>query len=72
MKYFVFYVKGCEPKVKSFSTLGKARTFAEKYDKRSNEDNWVEHIIKGEFVEFYVNGLHIFRELIKNVKKAND
>lgn len=72
MKYFVFYVKGCEPKVKSFPTLGRARVFAEKYDDSSNEDNWIEHIIKGEFVEFYENGLHLLKELKKNGKKDND
>ena len=55
----------CEPKVKSFPTLGKARSFAERYNKKSDDDNWVEHIIKGEFVEFYDNGLHLLKELIK-------
>lgn len=71
MKYFVFYVKNSEPKVKSFNTLGKARVFVDKFKSKPYDGYWVEHIMKGEFVQFYEEGLHLLRDL-KNGKKNND
>jgi hypothetical protein len=65
MKYFVFYVKECSPRVKSFESLNKARVFAEKLDRKKNDDNWVETIIKGEFVDFFENGMHLLKDLAK-------
>lgn len=69
MNYFVFYVKDSEPKVKSFETLGKARTFVDNFKSDLENGYWVEHIIKGEFIEFYDGGLHVLSELKKCRKK---
>jgi len=65
MKYLVFYIKNSEPKVKSFETLGRARVFADKFKTNLDTGDWIDYIIKGEFIEVY-DGLPVLKNLTKS------
>lgn len=50
-KYIVFYVENCEPKVRKFTTLEKAKRFATKINSMDNKmDSWVDYIVKGKIL----------------------
>lgn len=50
-KYIVFYVEKCEPKIKKFDTLEKAKRFATRINSLDNKmDNWVDYIVRGKVI----------------------
>lgn len=61
MDYFVFYVKGCTPKVKKFKTLKSAEDFSNRLFAKKDEDNWVDYVIKGDFVSVFEESKHLLK-----------
>jgi hypothetical protein len=56
MKFIVFYTEGCSPRVKSFTSLEKAKLFSSKFLEKHKEntlDNWIDVIIEGRIVSTY-------------------
>lgn len=53
MKYILFYVENCEPKVKLFKTKAKADSFVESFKefKEDQQDNWIDMVVKGEIID---------------------
>ena len=57
-RYIVFYSQNASPMIAKFKTEKAAMAFAEKHEKLNvgeYPDNWVDCIVKGEFVAFYPN-----------------
>ena len=58
MKYIVFYVENCGPKVKYLKTKKQALIFVAILENMFGEDNWhswVDCVIKGEVIRKYPN-----------------
>ena len=56
MKFLVFYVERCTPKVKAFKTKAAAVRFAERHEKKNtslSSDDWVDAILCGKLVRDY-------------------
>ena len=65
MKYMVFYVEGCSPKVKYYTSKKLAQQFVLKFLGRysdSTDDNWVDAIIHGEVISHDKNWFGIERK----------
>lgn len=69
MKYYVFYVKDCVPKVKEHLTLSKALAFFKKLSNSQDEDNWVDFLIKGDFLVISEMSDHLSKDLKLNSKQ---
>ena len=57
--YLVFYSEECSPKVKRCKSMSSARRFVTMFEgkhKDNTDDNWVDFIVKGEFVNVYPAG----------------
>lgn len=57
MKWLLFYVEGCSPKIKKFKSLKKAEDWGKKFLKKNEDntdDNWLNMIIKGSIEKEYV------------------
>jgi hypothetical protein len=48
MKYHVYYVEGCSPKLKSFTTKKAMNKFIKEYEK--SDDDWIDFTFKGEIL----------------------
>lgn len=56
MKYYVMYVEGCEPKMKSFKTKLAANRFIKRFQKKHQnnlDDNWLDAMFAGVLLEAY-------------------
>jgi hypothetical protein len=59
MRYHVYYVVNCSPKIKSFKTELAMKRFANKVGYSTETDSYVEFTFKGEFLykeDYYKTG----------------